>query len=193
MADERVPAGKRASLAHLFVRARRATAEALVRRRVALGFVTGAAALVLAAPTWRSWQLGLIVAIAGEAIRVWAAGHLEKSREVTRSGPYRVTRHPLYLGSAIIALGVAIASRSIVVALLAAVYIAATIPAAIRAEEAFLRRTFGDAYDSYREARSPQMQRRFSLARAWRNREYRAIAGLGGGFALLALKILLSI
>jgi protein-S-isoprenylcysteine O-methyltransferase Ste14 len=182
-----------ADVAAWLVRKRASLAGALVRRRVALGFVTGAAVLVLAQPTWRSWRFGLLVAMAGEVIRVWAAGHLEKSREVTQSGPYRVTRHPLYLGSAIMALGVAVASRSIVVALLAAAYIAATIPAAIRAEEAFLRRTFGDAYDLYRNARSPQMERRFSLARAWRNREYRAIAGLGGGFVLLALKILLSI
>ena len=39
---------------------------------------------------------------AGEALRIWAAGHLEKGREVTASGPYRWTRHPLYLGSTII-------------------------------------------------------------------------------------------
>ena len=61
--------------------------------------------------------------VVGEALRIWAAGHLEKGREVTRSGPYRWTRHPLYIGSAIIALGVVIAARSAIVALLgAAVY-----------------------------------------------------------------------
>ena len=165
----------------------------LVRRRVALGFVTAAAVLVLAQPTWPAWRLGLLVAMAGECIRVWAAGHLEKSREVTRSGPYRFTRHPLYAGSIVIALGVVIASRSAAVGLLAALYIAATIPPAIRAEEAFLKRTFGDDYDRYRQSRSALMMRRFSFERAWRNREYRAIAGLMGGFALLALKVLWSI
>ena len=59
-----------------------------------------------------SLAAGLVVALVGEAIRMWAAGHLEKSREVTASGPYRWTRHPLYVGSAIMALGVVIASRS---------------------------------------------------------------------------------
>jgi hypothetical protein len=34
------------------------------------------------------------------------------------------------------------------------------------------------------------MPRRFSAARAVRNREYRAAAGLVGGFALLALKMI---
>jgi protein-S-isoprenylcysteine O-methyltransferase Ste14 len=163
----------------------------LVRRRVALGFVTAAAVLLLAQPTWPAWRVGLVVAVAGECLRVWAAGHLEKSREVTRSGPYRLTRHPLYAGSVLIAMGVAIASSSAAVALLAALYIAATIPAAIGAEEAFLKRTFGDTYDRYRQSRSALMTRRFSFERAWRNREYRAIVGVIGGFALLAMKILL--
>ena len=58
---------------------------------------------------------------------------------------------------------------------------------------AFLRRTFGDAYDLYRASQRRPMARRFSLERAWRNREYRAVAGLIAGFALLALKILLPI
>lgn len=165
----------------------------LVRRRVALGFAAAVVALLLARPTWQTWRAGLAVAIAGECIRIWAAGHLEKSREVTRSGPYRWTRHPLYAGSAILAVGVVIASRSPLVALLAAIYIGVTIPAAIRAEEAFLRRTFGNTYDLYRRSRAGQMQRRFSMERAMRNREYRAVLGLIGGFALLALKILLPI
>ena len=175
------------------VRRRARLAEALVRRRVALGFVTAAAALVLAQPTWPGWRAGLLVALAGECLRVWAAGHLEKSREVTQSGPYRLTRHPLYVGSSVIALGVAIASGSVVVALLAAAYVAATIPAAIRAEEAFLRQAFGPTYDRYRDSQAAPVARPFSFGRAWRNREYRAVAGLIGGFALLALKILLPI
>ena len=71
--------------------------------------------------------------------------------------------------------------------------IAGTIPAAIRAEESFLRRTFGDTYDRYQRSAAEPVARRFSLERALRNREYRAVAGLAGGFALLALKVLLSI
>ena len=164
-------------------------ASLLVRRRVALGFVAGAIVLVLAQPTWASWRLGLAIAVVGEGLRLWAAGHLEKSREVTRSGPYRWTRHPLYAGSTVVALGAAVAANSVVVAVIAAAYLAATIPAAMRAEEAYLRRTFGETYDLYRRAEFPSMDRRFSFERAWRNREYRAVAGLIGGFAILAVKI----
>jgi protein-S-isoprenylcysteine O-methyltransferase Ste14 len=111
-------------------------------------------------------------------VRIWAAGHLEKSREVTTSGPYRLTRHPLYLGSAIMGLGVAIGCRSWIVALLVLAYMGTTIAAAIRTEEAFLRQQFGDAYDAYAESRDVRVARHFSFERAWRNKEYRAVFGL---------------
>ena len=161
----------------------------LARWRVPLGFAASAAALLLARPTPRSLLAGFLVAGAGEGIRIWAAGHLEKSREVTRSGPYRFTRHPLYVGSGVMALGIVLASRSAALAVIAAVYMGATIAAAIRTEEAFLRQAFGAAYDEYRTARAEPMERRFSFSRAMRNREYRAVAGLAAGFALLALKM----
>ena len=176
----------------------------LAKRRVPLGFVTTIAALILARPSWTTWRYGLLVALAGEAIRVWAAGHLEKGREVTSSGPYRWTGHPLYVGSSILALGVVIAAWSVPLAILAAIYMGTTITAAIRTEEAFLRRTFGETYDRYQQSRGlgavarrakegePSV-RRFSLARVMRNREYRAAAGLAVGFALLAFKVLLPI
>jgi len=162
----------------------------LARRRVSLGFVAAAATLVLARPTWDAWREGLLIALAGECLRLWAAGHLEKGREVTRSGPYRFLRHPLYAGSIIIAIGVAVASRSVAAAVVTALYMGLTITAAIRFEETQLRQAFGSTYDDYRASRAEPMVRRFSLARALRNREYRAFGGLILGFALLALKIL---
>lgn len=163
--------------------------EFLARRRVALGGLTAIAALLLARPTWNSWYAGLAVAVVGEGIRVWAAGHLEKSREVTTSGPYRWMRHPLYVGSTVLALGIVIAARSYVLGALAVLYIGSTIPAAIRSEEAFLRRTFGDAYDRYARAQHVGVARHFSLERAVRNKEYRAVLGTAVGFALLALRV----
>jgi protein-S-isoprenylcysteine O-methyltransferase Ste14 len=165
----------------------------LAKQRVPLGFVTTIAALVLARPTWATWRVGLLVAIGGEAIRIWAAGHLEKGREVTSSGPYRWTGHPLYVGSSILALGVVIAARSVPLAILAAIYMGTTITAAIRTEEAFLRRTFGEAFDRYQQSRGLPTSRQFSLERVMRNREYRAAAGLVVGFGLLALKVMLPI
>lgn len=153
-------------------------ADALARRRVPLGFVFGALALLLAEPTRRSLMVGAAVAVVGEAIRVWAAGHLEKGREVTMSGPYRLTRHPLYLGSALIGIGLAVASANWWVAALVLSYLAITLTAAIRTEEAHLTEKFGAAYPDYRDGRVAGAHRRFSLDRALRNREYRAAAGV---------------
>jgi protein-S-isoprenylcysteine O-methyltransferase Ste14 len=164
----------------------------LARLRVALGFVFGALVLVLAQPTARSLAAGMSVAVVGEAIRVWAAGHLHKSREVTVSGPYRWSAHPLYVGSSVMGLGLAISCWSVPVAFLVALYLATTLTAAIRSEEAFLRRTFGEQYDLYRSgveaARANYSRRRFSASQAIANREYRAVAGLVVAMLLLALK-----
>lgn len=160
----------------------------LARWRVALGFLGGLAAIVLARPTWTSLTVGVAVALVGEGLRIWAAGHLEKSREVTQSGPYRWTRHPLYAGSSIIGAGFAIAAWHPVVAVLAAAYLGTTIPAAMRAEEAHLREKFGDAYDSYARRAAAPVARSFSLRRALYNREHHTLAGLVLVMVLLALK-----
>ncbi len=165
----------------------------LARLRVALGFVFGVLALVLAQPTGRSLLIGMSIAACGEAIRIWAAGHLRKSREVTVSGPYRWCPHPLYVGSSVMGAGLAIAAASVPVAVLIVIYLAATLTAAIKSEEAFLRRTFGDQYDRYRsgvaaQRRAAAGRRRFSLDQAMANREYRSVAGLGIVVLLLIWK-----
>jgi protein-S-isoprenylcysteine O-methyltransferase Ste14 len=160
----------------------------LARIRVPLGFISSIAALWLAPPTWRSLAIGVSVSVCGEAIRIWAAGHLEKGREVTKSGPYRFTGHPLYLGSTLIGIGFAIAANSLFVALLAVLYLGATLGAAIKSEEAGLRAKFGDEYVDYRAGRATGVTRPFSLARAIRNREHRAVVGLAAVMFLLALK-----
>jgi protein-S-isoprenylcysteine O-methyltransferase Ste14 len=161
---------------------------AISRRRVTAGFLIGVLAVWLADPSRGSLTLGAGVATAGEMLRVWAAGHLEKGREITASGPYAITRHPLYLGSAFIAAGMAIASNRLLVVLIIAAYLTITIGAAIWTEEAHLTEKFGHQYPAYREGDLPRVARRFSLTRVIRNREYRAIGGLALVLAVLAWK-----
>ncbi len=153
-------------------------AEALARRRVTLGFCAAALVLWLATPTRATVAVGSAIAAIGEAIRIWAAGHLYKAREVTASGPYRWTAHPLYFGSSVMGVGLAIACASGFAAALIILYLAATMAAAIRSEERFLRGRFGDRYDQYRRGSEVAPPRRFSLRQAIANREYRAVAGL---------------
>jgi protein-S-isoprenylcysteine O-methyltransferase Ste14 len=161
----------------------------VARLRVPIGFVSSAFVLWLAHPTWYALEIGALVALLGEAVRVWAAGHLEKGREVTASGPYRLTRHPLYVGSTLIGVGLSIASASLVVGVIVIGYLVVTLTAAIRTEEAHLTEKFGEAYPQYRAGRVSTEPRRFSMARAMRNREYRAIVGLVVAIGLLGLKV----
>ena len=78
--------------------------------------------------------------------------------------------------------------------MLIALYLVTTLTAAIKSEEAFLRRTFGEQYDLYRSGiaakrRDPgASRRRFSLAQAIANREYRAVAGFVVALLLLVWK-----
>jgi len=160
----------------------------LARFRVPLGFACAAVAIPLAQPDATSLWLGGAIAVAGEAVRVWASGHLEKSREVTRSGPYKLVRHPLYLGSAIIGVGFMIAVRNPWVAALVTAYLGTTYLAAMRSEEGHLDEKFDGAYAAYRDGRSAPVERSFSWARLRANEEYRAIAGLAIGLGLLYLK-----
>jgi protein-S-isoprenylcysteine O-methyltransferase Ste14 len=150
----------------------------IARLRVTIGFISGFVVLWLAEPTIRSLEIGAIVAAAGEAVRVWAAGYLEKGREVTMTGPYAFTRHPLYLGSSLIGIGLAIASADVAAAVLVLAYLGITLTAAIRTEEAHLTEKFGAAYPAYRDGRAAGERRHFSAARVMRNREYRALLGL---------------
>jgi protein-S-isoprenylcysteine O-methyltransferase Ste14 len=163
----------------------------LARWRVPLGYALAVVVYWLADPTPRSLAIGGAVGALGEAVRLWAAGHLEKGREVTTSGPYALTRHPLYLGSSIMGAGFAIAARSPAAAVLVFTYLAVTIVAAVRSEEAHLTEKFGGMYPAYREGRVETTPRRFSFARAWRNREYRALAGFAAVLALLAVRLLM--
>ncbi len=134
--------------------------EFLARFRVALGWVFAPLILILANPSLESIVVGTIVGLIGEAVRTWAAGHLNKSREVTSSGPYRYFAHPLYVGSSVMGLGLAIASANPIAAALIMLYLVVTLRAAIRSEEAFLRRAFGDQYDRYRRQRDIETPRK---------------------------------
>lgn len=159
----------------------------IARLRVPLGFLFGAVVLWLAQPTPRSLAIGGVIASIGELVRIWAAGHLEKGREVTASGPYKLTRHPLYLGSTCIGVGLAIGAANLAAAVILAGYLAVTLTAAIRTEEAHLTEKFGAAYPEYRAGRAA-VRRAFSVERAMRNREYRAAIGVLVVLVFLAWK-----
>ena len=150
----------------------------VARLRVPIGFIVGIMTIAMARPTYVTLAVGVPIVVIGEALRIWAAGHLEKKREVTNSGPYRWSCHPLYVGSSILGIGFAIATGTVLVAAVVVGYLGMTLTAAIKTEEAFLREQFGGLYDQYKSGLLPNAHRSFSVARAIRNREYRAVLGL---------------
>ncbi len=160
----------------------------VARRRVVAGFAVAVAAFACARPSWGSIAAGVPIALLGEGLRIWAAGHLVKGREVTTSGPYRLLRHPLYAGSAAIGAGFVVAAASPLVAGVVLGYLAVMTAAAIRLEEATLRADLGDAYARYAAGDFPPPTRRFSARRAAANREHLAVAGLAGAVLLLCAK-----
>src|SRR5262245_7484852 len=64
---------------------------------------------VLARPSGATAWIGLMIAGLGEALRIWAAGHLVKNKELSRGGPYAHVRNPLYLGTLLIVAGFGVA------------------------------------------------------------------------------------
>ncbi|HVZ59246.1 MAG TPA: isoprenylcysteine carboxylmethyltransferase family protein [Terriglobales bacterium] len=168
------------------------------RVRVPMGFVTAALYIWLARPTGPSISMGAAVALLGVGLRALASGHITKNSALTTTGPYAATRNPLYLGSIIIAIGFAIAARSLwVPAVLAALFLVIYLPV-IRSEEAFLRSAFIE-FDDYsrrvprflpRLAALPRVAEGFSSERYWRHREYNAFLGTAAMLAVLIVKLL---
>jgi len=136
------------------------------RIRVPLGFLTAAIYLVEAArrePHFAAIALSLALVVPGLALRAAAAGTVEKNRELTVTGPYAYSRNPLYLGSALITSGFALALFSWPMAVLLAVGFTVIYVPVIAAEEKFLRATFPE-FDSYCR-QTPRFFPRMTLAR----------------------------
>lgn len=168
------------------------------RIRVPLGFVFTVFFLWISRPTWASILVGTVVTIPGILLRTLASGHVKKNEELTTSGPYAYTRNPLYLGSLIMAMGFAVAARSLwVVLLMILMFLVIYLPV-IHAEEGFLRQTF-PAFREYAQ-NVPRLLPRvtafgktagtFSAPLYWQHREYNAMLGTAALMAALVAKLM---
>lgn len=170
-------------------------ADAVARLRVPAGFIMLAAFGWFSHPSARALLAGVPLSFCGLALRAWAAGHLAKNMRLAQSGPYAATRNPLYLGTLITALGLAVAGNSVFLAVLfAAIFILVYLPA-IELEEQHLSAIL----PGYREfaARVPLLLPRwpadwgpdaFSAALYRRNQEYQALIGWLAGVAWLIFR-----
>ena len=175
-------------------------AEFFARYRVRLGYPLAVAVLWFARPTPRSILYGALAGLAGLLLRASAAGYLHKQQVLTTAGPYAYTRNPLYLGSALLALGAGIATHSLFSAVILAAYFALFYSVVMRREENELRRHHGAAFEQYATAVPLFFPRltparltdggsgSFSFAQYKKNHEWQA----GVGFLLL-LAVLLAL
>lgn len=171
-------------------------ADAVQRLRVPLGFVLVGAFAWLAEPNAQSLALGLPLALAGLALRAWAAGCLYKNQRLATGGPYAITRNPLYLGTLTVAAGLVLATRRWELAILfGAAFFLIYFPT-IEQEEQHLRNLFPQDFPDYAR-RVPLLWPRFGTGLSgepfrWsqyrRNQEYQAALGLLLGSAILFLK-----
>ena len=168
------------------------------RIRVPLGFLFAVFYFWRARPDWLSLALGGTVAAIGVFLRAMASGHVKKNEELATTGPYAYCRNPLYLGSIIIAMGFAIASRDVWVAVaIIGLFVAIYVPV-IRSEESFLRNRFAE-YGKYAR-RVPRLLPKtvwfssltsgFSRELYFQHREYNALIGAAAMLAALVVKVL---
>lgn len=170
-------------------------ADAVARMRVPSGFLLVATFGYLAEPSVQSLAFGVPLSLVGLALRAWAAGHLEKNQKLVSSGPYRYHRNPLYFGTLLTAMGLAVAAARWELALLfLAVFLLVYLPV-MELEEQHLRSLFPD-YAAYAD-RVPLLVPRFPGVpnrqgfRWWlykKNREYQALLGFLAGLAFLVWK-----
>jgi protein-S-isoprenylcysteine O-methyltransferase Ste14 len=168
------------------------------RIRVPLGFLFAVFYFWRARPDWVSLALGGAVAALGVFLRAMASGHVKKNEQLATTGPYAYCRNPLYLGSIIIAVGFAIASRDLWVAIgIVALFSVIYVPV-IRGEETFLRGQFSE-YDGYARrvprllpntAWFPGLTAGFSRELYLQHREYNALIGAATLLAALVVKML---
>jgi protein-S-isoprenylcysteine O-methyltransferase Ste14 len=169
----------------------------LQKLRVPLGFAFGLVFLIAARPAPPYLYPGLAVALAGLSFRIWASGHLVKSRELTTGGPYRFTRNPLYFGSFLMGTGFCMAAaQPVLLALFLILFPSIYIPV-IKREEQEMLSAFGASFASYRESvplffpfsvtgksfrtgQLPPGKGNFLWKRVILNREYKAVAGFVG-------------
>ena len=174
-------------------------ADAVARLRVPSGFLIVIVFGWFSHPTPLSLAIGVPVSLLGLALRAWAAGCLAKNQQLATGGPYAYTRNPLYIGTLLVAAGLAAASCSAGLAVLfAAVFLLVYLPV-IQNEEQHLRKIFPE-YAAYAE-RVPALIPRFPAVAEkksnpfrgslyLKNQEFQAGLGFLAGMLFLLWKLL---
>jgi protein-S-isoprenylcysteine O-methyltransferase Ste14 len=128
--------------------------------------------------------LGSGLLVIGGVVRLWAAGYLRKSKEVTRVGPYSLVRHPLYLGTLLAWIGFLTFSGNLPLGFQTfwLLFFAVYYPRMLLEEGRLIER-FGMAYETYRKQvsmllpckRVSYRPGQWRLSLAWNNKGFRLL------------------
>jgi hypothetical protein len=153
----------------------------LFRRRTFIVLLGVLALVPLARPHPVTLSIGIGLALLAEAWRIWAAGTIHKTEELTTGGPYAYVRHPLYVGSFLHALAYCFMSGRWESVLVVLPLFCLLYGAAAATEEQMLRKVFGERYAAYSRTVPRFIPRpwgaapgygRFDWSQVWLNREH---------------------
>jgi len=130
--------------------------------------------------------MGLLLIAGGLALRLAALGCIRKKERLATQGVYSLCRHPLYLGSVLLAYGFCMLLADVENFVLATVYFAVFYPLTIFWEETRLAVRYGEAYQRYRVL-TPML---FPLG-AFRAGEFTWQAAMSRGGALLLATVVI--
>lgn len=151
-------------------------------------------------PTTLFLWLGLPMIVVGELTRIWACGHLVKTKRLTTTGPYAYVKNPLYLGTILISAGFCILAQAwLVLVLVAAGFFAYYMPRKKNIEGDRLRSIYGEVYERYEKAVPDLLPRltpyrsgdttRFNPSLVFENSEHGTAMSIPLGIALIFLSV----
>ena len=133
----------------------------VIEHRITISVAFAIALLVFVRPNLASLLWSIPFILVGEALRLWASGHIHKSKHVTQTGPYAICRHPLYLGHLLITIGFLIAANNVLLAIAGVLVFWLIFDTTMANEENYLTGLFGSEYDEYKE-KVPQLLPRWN-------------------------------
>lgn len=180
-----------------------------MKYRIRITQVVTLGLLIAAKPyCWALFAIGMAIAAVGESLRIWSAGNLYKDKKLAINGPYKMVRNPLYVGSFLMATGLAVSCfnpeyiyRSLALILIVLLGFKFIYSLQVQAEEKHLANLFTEDYAKFKAAVPPYMPKlsrfgdavkhnNFSFKQALYNKEYEAVLGLIAVAVFLALKII---
>jgi len=119
--------------------------------RFAIIYPLGVFAILFSNSDDRSIMRSVWFILFGLVIRLWANGYAIKMDKLTTSGPYAFIRHPLYVGTMLIAVGFIIMLKIYDIGTLFIILMAIVYYRTIKKEESMLEVKFRDEYLKYKK------------------------------------------